>query len=95
MQSTLPSGGPEMFPGLELLKEEHVLLSGFAWKRLRNPLQPDRKHRNGFVLTNIRLIMHSKLWSFFGAKGISGANTSNLTAMPLTEIECVQVLDVR
>jgi len=91
MSNTLTSDSSEMFPGLELLEEEQVVLSGYASERLRNPLQPDMKHHDGFVLTDRRLIMLARPRSV----KIFGAKIANLTAMPLKEIDCVQTLDVR
>jgi hypothetical protein len=87
MHKSIAPQGVEMFPGLKLLEDEYVLLTGCAKDTLRNPLQPNRKRPDGFVLTNRRLVMLSEPKS-------SGTRIANLTSMPLTEISCVQVSDV-
>jgi hypothetical protein len=91
MASNNETDAAKMFPGLQVQENERVLLSGYARKRLSNPLMPDTKHREGFVLTDQRLIMFSRPRS----GNITGAHVANLTSMPLREIDCVQALDIR
>jgi len=92
MFNAMTSDQPEMYSGLQLQEDEHVVYSGYARQHwLRNPLQPSRKQPDGFVLTNRRLIMFSQPRA---AKPF-GARVALLTTMPLEEIDSVQVLDVR
>jgi len=90
MRTAPQSEVPEMFPGLPLQDGERVLLSGYAKKRLYNPLRPGPKHREGFVLSDRRLIMLTR-----PRVAHTGSTVSNFTSMPLRKIDAVQILDVR
>jgi len=79
-----------MFPGLPIEDGEHVSISGYARKRLENPLIPGTKHPDGFVLTDRRLIMLAR-----PQPATTGLKVSNFTSMPLRQIDAVQILDVR
>jgi len=91
MQDSFAPNAAEMLPGLQLQADEHVLLSSLARTRLPNPLMPGTKHPDGFVITDQRLIMLTQPRS----TSIDGLRVSILSSMPLQQINCVQVLDIR